>query len=77
MKHCYDFPMVVLHRLDCPRSQPGGMCHPEPMPIPPYNDEQAEAVSLNAEIVGGHITQDQMVPIYPLGNTGAIRGTFE
>lgn len=47
LKHCYDFPEVVIHQEDnsCGRYRKGGICRPLPTPVEPYTEDEAEAVS--------------------------------
>jgi len=54
---CYDFPEIVIHSRGgkCPRYT-GGICHPMPTPVEPYNKEEAEVVGAYNDAMAFGIT---------------------
>lgn len=54
--NCYDFPGIVVHATNgsCPRYN-GGICHPLPTPVEPYNDEERSAVKAYEDFMAGRM----------------------
>lgn len=69
-QHCWDFPSAVLHRANgCPRYA-GGVCHPRPMPMPPFNDpEVRSAIYGYLTIILGKMTRTERIPVPDGGTT--------
>lgn len=69
---CYDFPLLVVHTLNCNRYKKGGVCHPLPTPTEPYLPDEAKAVELHNKIMTGQMPIEDMKLVHVLGTTGDI-----
>jgi hypothetical protein len=60
---CYDFPEVVIHDSSgkCGRYQEGGTCHPLPTPVPPYTEDEEDAMKGYEAFIANELEDPRLI----------------